>query len=147
MTKRIIIPLSLLVIVLIGLNLYFKKTDPLYTFRRQLISLSTGDRYQGYLSLYRYYLENHDLKSAKLIEAKLDPVDIKSLESDFYPETIAKTINEKLFKPSKTADDWVEIAKLQVKIGLTKNAQESLKNAHLTDPLRDDIDQLYLQFK
>ncbi|MCL4384155.1 hypothetical protein M1116_01765 [Patescibacteria group bacterium] len=146
MTKRIAFPLFLVVIILVGLNLYLKKTDPLYSLRRQLISLSRGDRYQGYLSLYRYYLENNNLPSARLIAAKLDPGDIKTLETDYYPEVIARAINELIYKNNKTPDDWVEIARLQAKIGLNKEAKESLKTAHLLDPVRDDLETLYMQF-
>ena len=147
MYKRIIIPLITVAVIILAVNLYFKSTDPLMPLRRQLISLSTGERYQGYFGLYRYYLENHDIASARLIEPKLDSNDIRLLQTDYYPELIAKSINELLYKKEKTAEDWVDIARLQSKIGLATDAKLSLKNASRLDPVRDDLEQLYLQFK
>ena len=119
--------------------------DSVALLRFRTFSLSVGERRQAWLALYRHYLDSSDFVTAKQIEPHLDPFDAATLKSEYYPELLAARLNQLIYKSDKTPEDWMEIAKYQLKLGLLSQAKESLRQASLLDPLRDDIHQLYLQ--
>ena len=121
--------------------------DATFPIRVQLVSLSPAQRYQGWLSLYRYYVEKHQLTLAKTIEPLLNNEDTAALKSEYYPEEIARTLNVLQYQTNKTPENWIEIAKLQLKMGLTSQAKETLRFAHEKDLIREDLEKLYFQFK
>ena len=132
---------SLLFFTLI-FNLYFfispTTQDPPFT-------LSAGDRYYSRLNLWFTYAKNQDWSAADTIEPDLDPADISDYKSTHHVTDIKKTINQIIVKPAKTVEDWLELAKLQTKIGDKQSALESLTQARQLDPIRDDINQFYFQ--
>lgn len=107
--------------------------------------LSMGDRYYSRLNLWFAYVQNQDWPAADKIEPELDPADIKDYKSTHHVNGIKKTINQIIIKPDKSVEDWIELAKLQIKIGDKESALESLTQAQKIDPIRDDIKQLYFQ--
>ena len=123
-------------------NLYFLLFPP-HTLSPLLISV--GDRYYRRLSQWYIYAQNNNWAKADKLEKKLDPVDIDTYRSLHRIDQIKQNITNLTQKTDKSVEDWLELAKLQAKIGQKKSAEQSLNQARQLDPIRDDINQLYLQ--
>ncbi len=128
-------------------NLLIPYRDTLWGIKQNLISWSVGNRYQGWLGLYHYYLNHQNITAAKNIDKKIAPEDSIALKTLYYPEYIAKEINILQFKKNKTITDWIKLAQLQVKINLFSQAKNSLQQASLVDPINDDVQRLSLLLK
>lgn len=141
--------LSILVLfcLVIGINLYltFFSTDPYLVARRRLMSPSVGERYYGRLSLWYLYAQKGDWSLASKLENKLDQADLINYKSTHRPQELRKTINRLVYKSNKTANDWVELARIQLILGQLQDATESITKAHQLDPIRDDISAIYYQ--
>jgi len=112
---------------------------------RPLLSFSRGDRYYSRLQLWFDLAKKNDWAAADKIEPLLDPVDIKIYKSQNRLEDIKSQIDAISLKQEKTVEDWLELAKLQAKIGDYDQAKQSLKQAQTIDPVRDDLKQFYFQ--
>lgn len=124
-------------------NLYFLIFPP---NQISFLTLSRGDRYYRRLSQWYIYAQNNNWTQADKLEKKLDLTDIASYRSLHRLDQIKKSINSLTFKTDKSVEDWLELAKLQAKIGEKQLAIRSLNQARQLDPIRDDINQLFLQF-
>ena len=144
--KRIIIILVVLCLLFWVTFRIVKNTSISTLLWLQTFSISAGDRYQSWLNLYRYQLENHNYVAAKTVEKKLDPATVAIFQAEYYPEIIAVRLNHLLYLPQKTATDWLQIAKYQSQLGLITDAQKSLSAAVAADSIRDDIRPLMLLF-
>lgn len=132
--------------LLLAYNLFtlFRKNE-LNSIRQQMYSLSVGQRYIGRLNLWYYLAKNQQWDEAKKLEASLDPVDIKYFYTLHHPLSLKKTVNQLVIKDNKTADDYVELARIQFLLGMKIEAQKSLQSAQKLDPIRQDIsDAIYL---
>lgn len=125
-------------------NFYFFAFPP---GRISPLSLSAGDCYYRRLSDWFFFARNNDWVEADKIEPSLDPVDINFYKLAHHPDKIQQNIDNLLGKTNKTIEDWLELAKLQLKIGDKQLASQSLNQARQLDPIRDDINQFYLQLK
>lgn len=133
--------------VMVGVNLYFAFLSPvpyLVAWRRSL-SLNAGQRYYGRLSLWYLYAQKGDWPSALKLESQLDDLDIASYRQVHYPPELKKTVNSLVFKNPKSPDDWVELARIQLVLNNLTGASESIRQAHLLDPIREDISAAYYQ--
>lgn len=139
---RIKISVVIFLSLLIAYNFYASFRDSeLNTIRRQMNSVSVGERYYGHLNLWYYLARNQQWEEASKIEKTLDPVDIKYFYSIHHPLALKKTVNHLVVKDNKTADDYVELARIQILLGMTAEAKKSLQSARDLDPIRDDISQ------
>jgi hypothetical protein len=111
-----------------------------------VLALSRGDRYYRRLSQWYLYAQNNNWPKADKLEKKLDPADIVTYRSLHRIDQIKESINNLTAKTDKSIEDWLELAKLQAKIGENQLARQSLNQARQLDPVRDDINQLFLQF-
>lgn len=137
----------LLLVSALALNIYFsvKKIDPYTENKILLSSLSLGDSYYGRLRLWRQFALKGDWDQAHYFEAGLDPSDIEDYKSLNQPEYLEKIYQQLLDKGIKNQEDWLALAKIQVKLGKTQDAKTSISQAYYLDPVRDDIYRLYLQ--
>jgi len=129
------------------INLYFSylSPNPFVHYQRQLLSLSAGDRYFARLQLWYLLAKSGDWSAASRLEAKLDPIDISQFKQNYYPPELKKRLNVLVVKPNKTAEDWLELARIQIKLSYLSDALNSLSHAKLLDPVRDDINLFYSQ--
>ena len=125
-------------------NLYFFAFPP---DRISPLSLSVGDRYYSHLNDWFFFARNNNWTDADKIEPSIDPIDIDFYKSIHHPDQIQQNIDRLLTKTDKTIEDWLELAKLQLRIGDKQLASQSLNQARQLDPIRDDINQFYLQLK
>jgi len=124
-------------------NLYFLIFPP-----NQIspLVLSRGDRYYRRLSQWYIYAQNNNWTQADKLEKKLDLTDIAPYRSLHRLDQIQESINKLTLKTDKSVEDWLELAKLQTKIGEKQLTRQSLNQARQLDPIRDDINQLFLRF-
>lgn len=138
------------VVVLLALSAYslytIFRSSEINTIRRQMNSLSQGDRYVGRLNFYYYLVQNQQWDMAKTIESSLDPADIAYFYSLYHPTSLKKTVNQLVVKENKTADDYIELARIQFLLGMQAEASKSLQSAKQLDPIRQDIDEAIYRF-
>lgn len=145
MVRFKIAAVSFLAITII-INLYgFYVPKPLFDIKQQIFSLSAGNHYFGLLNLYYYLAENQHWDIASTVEKYLDPADISYFRSQHYPPILKKTLNELTAKSQKTSDDLVELARIQLLLGMKQDANDSLYKAKNLDPVREDISQAYFE--
>jgi len=107
------------------------------------VDLSVGDRYVNRLNKwYSLALENKWDEAAKL-EKKLDSDDLKWFKDKYKSENLKKRLNELTIKADKSADDWMEIAKIYSGLGNRESQKQAIKTAHEMDPIRADIEKVY----
>ncbi|MDP4010060.1 MAG: hypothetical protein Q8P53_03715 [Candidatus Shapirobacteria bacterium] len=136
----------LFLVLLLTVNIYFSifKHDPILEAKKMMISLSAGDRYSGRLKLWYLLANKGDWGNAAKLESNLDSVDIANYKSLYQPEELKKRMDTLIQKPNKSVEDWMELAKLQLKFNQTEAADLSISQAHKLDPIREDIEKLYL---
>lgn len=117
--------------------------DPYSKARISLLSFSKGDRYLARLNLWQLLIDNQKWELADTQEKYLKASDIAVYKSKYHPDEIKKQLNNLIIKPNKVAEDYLEIAKLQAKLGKYSEAQNSLLIAKNLDPVRDDINSLF----
>jgi len=118
-------------------------SDPYSKARISLLSFSKGDRYLARLSLWQLLIDNQQWELADTQEKYLRASDITVYKSKHHPDEIKKQLNNLIIKPGKITEDYLEIAKLQAKLGKYSEAQNSLLIAKNLDPVRDDINSLF----
>ena len=124
-------------------NLYFLTFPP---NQISLLALSKGDRYYRRLSQWHIYAQNNNWIKADKLEKHLDSSDIATYRSLHRIDQIKESINRLAVKTDKSVEDWLDLSKLQAKIGENQLARQSLNQARQLDPIRDDVNQLFLQF-
>lgn len=110
-------------------------------------SFSRGDAYYSLLQKYYALGNTGNWSEADQIAKKLDPADIATYRSVHHPDELKKKINSLVLQPKKTAEDWLELARIQSILGKKDDAFQSITQAHRLDPIRDDITQLYYQLQ
>ncbi|MFA6602666.1 MAG: hypothetical protein WCT01_02560 [Candidatus Shapirobacteria bacterium] len=133
----------LLLVIVVSLTYFI---DPLY-FRLNLgkYSLHSGTRYYSRLRLWHYYVAHSQWSSADRLAHSLDPVDTAVAIAQNHPNALSTRVRTLLSLPNKSANDFVEMAKLYTRLGNTREALKALESALKVDPLRDDIRHLYRQ--
>lgn len=130
---------------LLNLVLHLIHPNPLVSYQRQLYSLSAGTRYFARLQLWYTYARLDDWNNAAKLENRLNPLDIAQYKSDNHPLELKKRLNNLVIKPRKTAEDWLELARIQTKLNYLSDSLNSLSRAKQLDPVRDDITLFYSQ--
>ncbi|MEI8067602.1 MAG: hypothetical protein WCG91_01450 [Candidatus Shapirobacteria bacterium] len=148
--KKIIKPIILLILIdIVVLNYYssFIKKDPYTLAKYDLFSLNSGQSYFGSLSLWRLLAQNNDWERAQVLESKIDKVDINDYKVSHQPQELKKSLSLLTKKINKTADDWIEIARIQSILGNIEESKIATQKAYQADPIRDDISKLYYQLQ
>jgi tetratricopeptide (TPR) repeat protein len=134
----------ILLISCLGFNYFSQKRPDIFTeAKKKIFVINQGNSYIGRLNFWYLLAQNGDWDSAKLIETDLDSADISDYRSKHQPQELQKTAGEFLAKTNKTADEWIELAKIQSMLGQNDEALKSVTEARKIDPIRDDIDKLY----
>lgn len=135
-------------VFLVALNAYFvyRHTDPFTRNKIWLSSFSEGQSYYGRLMLWQQFAQKGDWKQALELEKQLQPSDINQYKELNQPQYLETKYNQLLTQGIKNQEDWLELAKIQIKLGKLQDAKISISQAYYLDPVRDDIYQLYLQF-
>lgn len=144
--KKIFFVFPLILILLISFLFFRFNQDPFFKAKTQMHSLSKGDQYFGRLSLWYLYAKSGNWSKAYDLEPKLDPVDIQNYKNSHDPQKIAKTLENVKSRKNKIAEDWLEIARLQIQLNQKQEAIKSLSEARKLDPVRDDITSLLSLF-
>lgn len=144
--KRLILAILLLIL---GLNTYFHffRPDPITAAKIKTLTLSRGDRYYYTLRLWYLLAQIGDWDSAAKLEPYLDPADTLTYRTIFSPAELKKRQNSLAVKPDKTTEDWLELARIQIRLGKIIPALASLSQAQKLDPLRDDIAKMISELK
>lgn len=139
------IPILAFFILVFGINLFFSFyiTDNFSKYKKYFLSLSAGDKYYGYLSLWYYLASNGNWQEAEAIENKLDLIDIQTYKDTHHPEKIKEKLTQIESIKNKTIEDWMELFRISYSLGDLKKAKDALDQARQLDPIRDDISQLY----
>jgi len=143
---RILSFFILAVLFLLNAILFFNR-DPYSKNQLALFSLSPGDRYVARLNLWRLFIDNQRWDLADQQEKYLNPSDVADYKAKYHPSDLKKRLNNLVIKTPKTVDDYLEMAKLQVKLGKQTDAQNSLLAAKDLDPVRDDINSLFIDLQ
>lgn len=150
MTFRHLLPQYLaivLLVIILSINIYtvFTHPDSFRPLRQQLTSPSPGDNYQGHLKLWYLYAQGNlwDLASAE--EKYLNLADFATYKSLNNPDQVARNLYALYAKSDKSLEDWMELARLQLRLNRRAEALNSITQAKNLDPIRDDIDQFYRQ--
>jgi hypothetical protein len=142
---KLFVILFLLFLCLFNLYSSLFYPSPVLSYQFQMSSLSAGDRYYGRLSLWYYFAQKGDWTNASLLESQLDPVDITLYKNSHDPSELKKYLNNLEAKPTKTVEDWLELARIQNLLGKKSEAVTSVSKAKTIDPIRDDITRIYYQ--
>jgi len=143
--KKIIVSLVLSAILLF--NFYFYLYHPQYinTLKSDISHLSAGDNYYYRLRMWYLFAADNDWETANNIALKLDPVDTENYRLAHDPAELKKNLNRLVFKTNKTAQDWLELGRVQYIIGKIDDAKNSFSQAHHLDPVNNDISRLYFE--
>ncbi|MBP9817637.1 hypothetical protein KBC75_02670 [Candidatus Shapirobacteria bacterium] len=137
--------ISLITLIALSASLLYPFDPKLISAKLESSSLNTGTRYYGHLQLWYYFASHGDWVTANKLALSLDPADTLVYRLAHDPQEIRKNINNLVVKPSKSADDWVELSRVQFILGKTDDAKASLTKAYTLDPIRSDISTLYYQ--
>jgi len=137
--------LSLLLLINITNLLFFP--DPLFQLKKNLYSLSVGQSYFSRLSLINYFAVSGDWNQAQKLAKDADPADTALIFSTLHPDKLKNRLNQLVYKSNKTADDYVQIAKIYFQLGQSDQTLDNLELARQTDPIRQDLQTLYYQFQ
>lgn len=135
--------------LILGLNIFFHffASDPITTAKIKSFSLSRGDRYYYTLRLWHLLANSGDWSSASFLAHRLDPADISYYLDLNSPQSLKKQLNSLTAKSDKTVEDWLELARIQIRLGKTILTINSLTRAQGIDPLRFDIDKMISQLR
>lgn len=134
-----------LLICLIFFNLIFLffRPDNLLSLKTKSLSLSKGEQYQSRLLIWQRLMTQNRVDEAKKMEKYLDEPHLAYHKKLYDPTTLKSRLNELIFLSNKTTDDYMEIARIQIRLNRNSEALEALKQAHILDPIRSDVDQLF----
>ena len=99
----------------------------------------------GRLHLWRLLVQNNDWDNAATLESKLNPNQVKDYKLSYQPQLLLDKLILLSGLDNKTADDYLQLAKIQSILGYSSQAIDSVKKAHQLDPIRSDIERLYYQ--
>lgn len=128
-------------------NIYVSLKHPdIYTVSKtQLSSLKGSTSYLGRLNLWRLLVQNNDWDNAALLESELNQDQVKDYKLSYQPQLLLDKLISLSVIENKTADDYLQLAKIQTILGYSAQAIDSIKKAHLIDPIRSDIEKIYYQ--
>ena len=143
-SKIIIITILSLVI---GINFYlFLKSPDIYTKSKiQLSSFQGNISYLGRLNFWRLLVQNNDWDNAAILESKINSNQVKDYKLSYQPQQLQDKLTQLNSQEIKTANDYIQLAKIQSILGMSSQAIDSIKKAHQLDPIRSDIDRLFYQ--
>lgn len=146
MRKYKIIVLTILILI-ISANFYFSlKTPDIYTKSKiNLSSVKGSTSYLGRLSFWKLLVQNNDWENAASLELKINSTQVQNYKFSYQPEQLQSRLFELNNQKIKTADDYLQLAKIQSILGQPSQAIDSIKKAHQLDPIRSDIDRLFYQ--
>ncbi|HNZ84372.1 MAG TPA: hypothetical protein PKZ29_00890 [Candidatus Woesebacteria bacterium] len=104
-----------------------------------------GISYLGRLNLWQSLVLSNDWEKAATLETKLDQTQISQYKADYQPQSLYTRLNQILNQSQKTADDYINIAKIYTLLDQTELSDDAIKKAHQLDPIRADIDRLFYQ--
>jgi len=132
-------------ILLLGANFYFFYSSPdIFTQSKiQLSALDGSTSYFGRLKLWQLLAQSNNWNEAATLESDLNQPQVKNYKSANQPDKLQQKITELNHKSPITADDYLEIARMQSILGLSSQAIDSIKKAHQLDPIRPDVDKLF----
>lgn len=142
-TIKAIAAVGTLFIFSLTLYLYFFYRHPHIRARRYLYSFSQGNRYFGRLSLWYYFASHNQWAEAQKLEKWLYPADIQYYLSNHYPPNIQNEVNTLAAKEPKTVEDYIELARLEIRLVNPPKAIEYLAAARKLDPVRPDVEKMY----
>ena len=139
-----IIFLSFLVLIL-SLNFYFLKfkSDIFSKSKIQISKLDGSTSYLGRFKLWQLLVQNNDWASAATLESGLNKDQVKNYKSANQPSELQKRVSFLSQKSPITADDYLEIARIQSILNSPSQSIEAIKKAHQLDPIRSDVDKLF----
>ena len=111
----------------------------------KLSQFDGGISYLGRLNLWQSLFLSNDWEKAASLETKLDQAQINHYKADYHPQSLHTRLNQILNQPQKTADDYINIAKIYTLLDQTELSDDAIKKAHQLDPIRADIDRLFYQ--
>ena len=139
------LPIIILLLYLLTLNFYFsQRYRDKYTQAKISFSSFTGSTsYLGRLNFWRLLVQNGDWNNAFLLEDKLNQDQVAVYKLNHQPQQLQKKIAQSETNNQKNTDDYIQLAKNQLLLGLNQQAVDSIKKAHQLDPIRSDIDKLF----
>jgi len=142
---KIIVLIILCLFTVTNLYISLKNPDIYTTSKIQLSSLRGSKNYLGRLNFWRLLVQNNDWENAATLESNLNPDQVKNYKLSYQPQQLQEKLNLLTSYEVKTADDYLQIAKIQSILGNSNQAIDSIKKAHQLDPIRSDIDRLFYQ--
>ena len=144
---KVKVSIIIILFLLITLNFYSLNTnsDPYTQSKIQLSSLKGSTNYVGRLNFWRLLVQNNDWDNAATLESKLNPTQVEDYKLSYQPQQLQAKLSQLNNLEIKTADDYIQLAKIQSLLGQSSQAIESIKKAHQLDPIRSDIDRLFYQ--
>jgi hypothetical protein len=141
------ITISVILLLILSLNIYFTLRFPdIYTQSKiQLSSLVGSTSYLGRLNFWKLLVQNNDWNHAATLEPQINQNQVKDYKLSYQPQELQSKLLQLENNTTPTADDFIEIARIQSILGLSTQAVESIKKAHQLDPIRSDIDRLFYQ--
>lgn len=139
---------TIIILMLIGFTManffysFSNKRNEEVRLKFGLLTLSKGENYFNRLKLWYFYAKNEKWDEAKKMEKLLDMKDIEKYKFENDPIELKKQLEEMRLN-AKNPDDWVKMAKVQLKLKMETEAKESIVKAFETDLVRDDISKLY----
>lgn len=143
--NKIIILVTLLLIIITNLYISLKHPDIYTVSKSELSSLKGSTSYLGRLHLWRLLVQNNDWDNATTLESKLNPDQVKDYKLSYQPQLLLDKLILLSGLDNKTADDYLQLAKIQSILGYSSQAIDSVKKAHQLDPIRSDIERLFYQ--
>lgn len=145
MKNKIIILVTLLLLIIFNLYVSLKHPDIYTVSKSELSSLKGSTSYLGRLHLWRLLVQNNDWDNATTLESKLNPDQVKDYKLSYQPQLLLDKLILLSGLDNKTADDYLQLAKIQSILGYSSQAIDSVKKAHQLDPIRSDIERLFYQ--
>ena len=89
--------------------------------------------------------ENGNWQEAQSLEKGLNQADLTVIKAKYFPKEMSQQLEVLKNKAKKTVEDWLEVARIQVRLGHKTGALEGLLEAKKLDPIRSDIDKMYFE--
>jgi hypothetical protein len=125
--------------------LYLNFPDIYTKSKIQFSSLHGNTSYLGRLNFWYLLVQNNDWENAAILESKINSDQVNSYKLSYQPQQLQNKLTQINSQEIKTADDYLQIAKIQSVLGLSSQAIDSIKKAHQLDPIRSDVDRLFYQ--
>jgi len=109
----------------------------------QTSKIDGNTSYFGKFKLWQTLVQRNDWANASVLEPDLNQKQVQDYKLANQPEELQKMIDELNKKTSPTADDFLEIARIQSILGFPEKSIDAIKKAHQLDPIRPDVDKLF----